>query len=187
MMAKFMVPIRKFDFTPEMMEEHLTYFWLHKSEFIAKAMTERDRGISHRTPPFRVGCSAMAVGPHHQHGTYAMYWDHNETPVPAQRIAENKRCAERKTVERVLINECDVIIVLITVSREKSTGDEDEHDVLHPCRECRDMFRELLSYGILRPNSLLVNVNDADANSIVEKEMTVEELLKSYEDDLKEN
>ena len=75
-------------------------------------------------------------------------------------------------------------LAIVTVSTESSTGDESAvHDVLHPCRDCRDLMRMTISAGILSRDSIVCNVNDAKPKRVVE-ERTVGDLLDLYQDDL---
>ena len=119
---------------------------------------------------------------------YPIFLSGNITPYPAERNGWDKDCAERNTAREALKKDAGLIIAFVTVSKETSTGDQEgQHDALHPCKECRNMFCELLEKNLLRPDSIVCNVNDKDVDEGGElkiEEHTVQQLLDLYPDDL---
>ncbi len=153
------------------------------------ALRSRDNAVSHRRPePFKVGAAVMGIN---NAGEARVYSGHNITPAPARRTGWEKMCAESNALFDALESESSLIAAIVTVSTEVSTGDEKEHDALHPCRDCRDKLRELLAKGVLHRKSVIVNMNDKKERQPAgadrtEEERTVEQLLDQYKDDLKD-
>ena len=173
--------------TPEKWKEFLDYYRTHRDALISEAALARDNGVSHRN--FKVGCALISVEPGLKEGEYAVYSAHNFTPTPANRTGWEKRCAERNAVEAAIEKGAFFIPAMVSVSRETSTGDETTkaHDVLHPCLNCREMLRELMKTGVLRDESIICNVNDAEKpeknTPYVVEEKTLKQLLEMYKDD----
>ncbi|MEK7582908.1 MAG: hypothetical protein AAB483_00670 [Patescibacteria group bacterium] len=170
----------------EEMDRHLQQYREHRVELIFAAMRSRDKLTeSHRD--FYVGCALMTSDPSRAEDPYPIYLGGNHTPEPAERKGWQKPCAERRTVKAALDQHTGLIIAFVTVSEKTSTGDEEgKHDALHPCKECRKMFRELLAKNLLRPDSIVCNVNDKDVDTGGElkiEERTVQQLLDLYPDD----
>lgn len=156
-----------------------------KQVLMRVAAFQRDHGLSHRNPPFLVGCVLLFKQAFT--GEYGIWQTHNRTPEPGEKRGGEKWCAERSAVMAALNDGCDSIVAIVTVSKEVTTGDEvnKSPNVLHPCRECRDMMRELKKKGILRGESIIVNANDSKLvdGKWAEEERTVDELLDLYQDD----
>jgi len=180
------VKIDSRDIDTIMRESLVEYREYYKEKLIKGAARVRDKAISHRDPPFQVGCSLMTKEPGAAPDEYAVEFAHNFTLTPGKRVGQEKRCAERNAIEVALNNDAYLIVAMVTVSKEVSTGDETKaHDALHPCRECRDMLRHLKMRGILRGDSIICNVNDSKKvdGKFPEEEKTVDELLNLYKDD----
>ena len=65
-------------------------------------------------------------------------------------------------MEMAEIAGCKLIVAIVAVSSETSTGEQTkEHGVVHSCRDCRDKIREMIAKGILRGDSIICNVNDS--------------------------
>ena len=168
----------------EEMDRHLQQYREHRVELIFAAMRSRDK-IAHSHRGFKVGCALLTHDPKNPED-YPVALSGNLTPYPAERNGWDKDCAERNTVREALKND-SFIVAFVTVSKEISTGDEEgKHDAPHPCKECRKMFRELLVKNLLRPDSIVCNVNDKEVDTGGElkiEERTVKQLLDLYLDD----
>jgi len=159
--------------------EALWYFESHINELIKAAAFSRDNAVSHRQPPFKVGCAVMSIEPGLEEGEYAIYQSYNFKPEPAPVAGIEKRCAERSGLD-VARQKAKVIVGLATISKELSTGDPTRAcDALHPCQECLTMLRNLLEEGFLREDSIICNANDSKAEIVIEKR-TLKELLDLY-------
>ena len=133
--------LRDFTVTPEQWAAALRYYQEHKNELIQAAAVFREKAVSHREPPFLVGAAAMVIEPNLPAGEYAIYEGYNFTPAPGTRQGREKRCAERNALEAAEMH-AKLIVSITTISKEIHTGDPTQaHDALHPCKECRLMFR----------------------------------------------
>jgi cytidine deaminase len=173
---------------PDYLQDYREFF---KQDLIAQAAEARDWAVSHRQPMFQVGCSIMTKpgDPREPENDYRVFTGYNYKPKPGPPVkGSQKRCAERRAVEQAIDNGTELIVAMVTVSRETSTGDATHaHDALHPCADCRAMMRALLEKGILRADSIMCNVNDSKKDKDgkwVEEERTVEKLLALYEDEI---
>lgn len=150
---------------------------------IEAAAKSRDRGVSHRNPPFQVGCAIMGIEPNHPPNDPVLYYSSNFKPFPGETSGEEKRCAERNALDSTR-GQAKVIVALVTVSRETNTGDTTEiRDTLHPCQDCRNMFRKLLAEGFMREDTIICNINDS-AGELKIEERTLKDLLTSYAGDI---
>lgn len=164
-------------------EDALRYYDEHRKELIEAAAASRKNAVSHRDPPFEVGCAAMGMGPGAPKGEYIVGFGHNFTPSPQLRRGGQKRCAERNASEGMR-RDAKIIVAVVTVSKETVTGDPTKAlGTLHPCKECRDMYREYLREGFVREGTIICTVNDSGKKMIVE-EITLGDLLEIYKDDL---
>ncbi|MCX6762185.1 MAG: hypothetical protein NT093_00170 [Candidatus Moranbacteria bacterium] len=175
--------------SPEEISEALEFYRQNRDALIRSAALCRDTAYSYREIPFKVGCALLVVSPDSPQGEYNVFQAHNFTPSKKDRKGWEKRCAERNAVHAAIERNTKFIVAIVTVSKESDTGDgnKSENNVLHLCRECRDMLRELLKKGVLREESIICNVNDAnDSNarrSLVIEERTAKEYLELYKDD----
>lgn len=146
----------------------------------AAAAKSRDKATSYRE--FFVGASAMGIEPNLPPEEPVLYHGGNFKPFDQEQKGEEKRCAERNVLDAAR-GQAKVIVVLVTVSKETHTDDPTKaHDVLHPCKDCRDMFRKYLAQGFMREDTILCSVNDAEKELKIE-ERTLKELLDLYADD----
>ncbi len=172
-----------FTVTSKIWQEAVNYYHSRREKLIDAARFSRDHAVSHRNPPFLVGCAVQAIEPNLPMGEYGVYQAYNFTPKPGNRSGIEKRCAERNALEAAH-KWGKAVVAITTVSKEKSTGDTTEnHDVLHPCIDCRTMFRSLLTEGFLRPDTVVCNVNDADTQNIKIEETSLGDLLANYPND----
>lgn len=95
----------------------------------------------------------------------------NNTPVelvpPA--TGDKKRCAERNALQIAVEHKKDELIAGIITESDKtdtSTNERNSHDVLHPCAECTIYIKDLVNKGKIRLETILVNANYGDADSI---------------------
>ncbi len=171
---------------PVDMTEHVrNYREFFKQDLITAAAQERDWAFSYRG--FHVGASVMTM-PGDGKRDYSIFTGHNfkDKEKPSFKGSQ-KKCGERAAVGKAIDNDAELIVAMVTVSKESSTGDAHEHDALHPCADCRAMLRALLDKGILRGDSIMCNVNDSKTDKDgkwVEEERTVDQLLALYEDEV---
>lgn len=159
--------LEKFNLTAEQWRAALAQFQQGKMDLIRTAALARDRGISHRNPPFKVGCAVMGIEPNLDEGDYAVYYSSNFKPTPGEVRGNDKRCAERNALDGAR-GQAKLIVALVTVSKEVSTGDPTKaHDALHPCED-----------------TIICNANDA-TEEIKTEERNLGDLLRLYADDLK--
>lgn len=171
--------------------DYIDLYRSFKLPLVEWASMERWRGYSYRRPPFQVGCSVLAdlsAGPLFKDSGHQVYSGHNFTKEPAERKGPDKRCAERNAIEDALADG-GFIIAIVTSSMEVSTGGEENRskDVLHPCRECRGMLRELRFRGILSGEAIVCSTRALSSRvfnpEFIAEERTVDELLSVYKDD----
>lgn len=175
----------RFFITESEWQEALRVFHEVRHSLIPVAAGNRDHAESYRG--FKVGCVAFGIEPDPKTGgpKYLFYSGKNYKPYPKEQHGKDKLCAERIALAGMQ-GSAKVIVSLVTVSKEKSTGDPTKaHDVLHPCRDCRDMLRDALKSGFARPDTIMCNVNDEEKELKIE-ERTLEELLALYEEDFRE-
>lgn len=168
--------------TPEQWKEALRFYHEHKNDLIQAAIFNRRNAVSHRPKPFKVGCAASGIGPGMKNGEYVVWQGYNFKPHTGHVKGEDKRCAERNVLEGAQ-SDVKTVFAIATVSKETSTGDPTKgHDVLHPCKDCRMMYRDLLKQGFLREDTMILNANDS-REEIITEERTLKELLDLYKDD----
>lgn len=147
----------------------------------------RNYAVSYRAKPFRVGCAALTLDPDLPDDQPAIHPGANYKPTKEA----VKRCAEKHAIEGAIAYKTKLIIAIAIVSEEETTGDGDKScGALHPCLECRKMYRELKGKGILRDDSIICSANDSEIDvegmpSVI-KEMSVKDLLELYKDDPEE-
>ena len=170
---------KQFAVTPEHWAAARAYYREHQNELIAAASRTRDLGVSHRNPPFKVGCAVLSIEPRLAEGEYGVYNAHNFTPLPTKPRGKDKRCAERNAIDAAE-NWSTAVVAIVTVSKELNTGDPTKaHDALHPCDDCRTMLREKLEEGFIKEDTIICSANDGDGEMKTE-ERTVKELLELY-------
>jgi cytidine deaminase len=174
--------IDNFVITPEQWQEALRFYHERKNDLITAAAFNRENAYSWRN--FKVGCAVAGMGPRTPDGEYVVWQGYNVKPAPGPTEGEDKRCAERNELDAAQ-TELKAVFAITTVSKEADTGGEEmkSHGVLHPCKECRLMFRDLLKKGFLKDDTMLLSVNDADPKNLKAQEMTMKELLELYKDD----
>lgn len=189
-------PPSNVDFSPEAIERnmprYLEYYRECKRAMIIGATMNRDYAVSYRAKPFKVGATALTLDADLPDDQPAIHPGANYTPVKGDYKGSEKRCAERHVVEGAIAYNTKLIIAIVIVSNESDKGDDENipSDVLHPCLECRKMYRDLLKKGILREDSIICIANDSklDENGMpsIIQEMTARELLELYKDDPEE-
>ncbi|MBI5529992.1 MAG: hypothetical protein HY918_00625 [Candidatus Doudnabacteria bacterium] len=166
------------------MQNGLAYYQEHKKQLAVAAAVTSNNANSWRDKPFKVGCALLTIGENTPEGEYVVFNAYNFKPEPGDVKGWKKRCAERNAVQDALERKTRAIISITTSSTETHTGDPTKaHDALHPCLECRQMFRDLLKNGVLKNESIICNANHTDPKNIVMEERTVGELLELYKDD----
>jgi len=162
-----------------------------KPVLIEYSITAMQWGVSHREIPFLVGASVLV-----DRGglLIEVYSGYNITPSPKNREKEAKRCAEREAIDKSFPVNSQIIAIAIA-SPEVSTGDEVNKslNVLHPCKECRGMMRDLIKEGTLSSETIIYSINmkmvDKNPKKYVKgknEETTVGNLLALYADDTEE-
>ena len=175
--------IQKFVVTPKMWKEALNYYHEHTSELINKAIVARDGAVSHRDPPFQVGCAVLGIEPNGKENRYGIYPAYNFKIEPGPKTGRQKRCAERGGLEMAQ-EHVKVVVAIVIASRETSTGDPTKASLtLHPCKDCRMMYRDMLKRGFIKEDTILCGINDSN-HEIITKERTVKELLDLYPEDI---
>lgn len=179
------------DWLAKDMQVYLKFYENHRPKLIADAAATRDRAVSHRG--FHVGCVVMTVDLRDQKYVYDSYSAANFTPIKKEppEKGPNKFCAERVALERALTDGAKLIPAMVSYSKETNVTRETkagepmiEHDVLHPCQDCRQLMRAMLAQGILRPDSKICSVNDANgAGETIIRERSVKSLLKLYKNE----
>jgi cytidine deaminase len=179
--------LENFTVTPEMRSEALKYFKRNKSYLIQVAIEEEREAISHRDPPFQVGCVVLGIEPKYIGAHYGIYKGNNFTLKPGAKnknLGEDKLCAERRALKIAKLRS-KIVVAVITVSQELDTGDGNKSKkALHPCQECRLLFRELTKEGLLDENTIVCNINNKGNEVIAEEERILKELLDLYPEDV---
>src|SRR3989338_5055585 len=174
--------LENFIVTEEYWDTALALYRRDRQWMIETAAKSRDKATSYRG--FKVGASAMGIEPNLSPNEPVLYYSGNFKYSPGEVKGEDKRCAERNVLDAAK-GQAKVIVAVVIVSKETNTGDElGPHDVLHPCRDCREMFRKYLAEGFMREDTILCNVNDANPEIKME-ERTLKEFLALYESDTK--
>lgn len=137
---------------------------------IRSARIHAKAGYSHRG--FKVGAALLAW---HPYDGWSEYYDHNYKPFKKEEHGVNKRCAERGAIEQAVRAGCSKIIGLVTVSKETSTGSDDsKHNVLLPCEDCRQLFRET---PIIDIKTIVYNVHDDSIPQTTAAEMDADPIV----------
>jgi len=172
--------IENFSISPKMWAKALQYCDEHKEELVRAAAFSQRHAVSHRA--FQVGCAAIGLGPNLEEGEYIVRQAYNFTPTPKFRKGSEKRCAERNALEAAQ-SDCKAVLGIATSSRGVYTGDSTKaHNALHPCRDCRDYYRDLLRRGFLREDTRILSGNNSGEETLIETR-TLKELLNLYLDD----
>ncbi len=160
----FEIPKNRID--PVEFKETLDFLDRTPESPILLAAMARDHGaFSWRD--FLVGCAVCsvvdtgdAVGS--DKDRIRINFDGNSKKAPGPKNPETDKCAERKAIEKALRQNPKFIAAIFTVSKETGVDSSEiaRHDVLHPCAECRELFRRLLQEGIMSPATRMVNVKD---------------------------
>jgi hypothetical protein len=180
--------LKNFVVTQEMWDNALKFCDENMIELLKEAERWQPRGVSHRDPPFQVGCAVIGMGPlprRMEDYDYIVWNSNNLTPVKRDPPAkgEEKRCAERNALDAAKVD-CKVVFGIATSSIETSTGDPSKGErTLHPCLDCRNYFRELLKEGFIREDTRVFYGNNRGEKAKVDAG-TVGEFLELYKDDL---
>ncbi len=125
-------------------------------KLIQTAQLYWEKAVSYRD--FKVGCAVLAW---HPNEGWVVYGAHNFKPEKKEVRGEDKRCAERGALRMAEADGCTKIAAIVTVSDQRSTGDDEgtPHGVLHSCKDCLELFRELPS---IDEQTIVYNVHDGD-------------------------
>jgi cytidine deaminase len=175
--------------SPQQEQERYLYAYDVKlrQTMIKEAQAARDElAKNHRG--FLVGCSVSTI----VKNDYGMeevktHSAGNFTPEDKKKSPEAKWCAERIAANLALAEKGFFIPAVVTVSSKVDTGEGGQvHDVLHPCPECRALFRHLIKENIMSGETKVANINDADPQNLKMEERSVKELLALYPNDPQE-
>lgn len=171
--------------SPEAIEASLKWLDYYRQSLVSTAASARNRGVSWRPKPFKIGCSLLAVSGNPDLAEPQLYTSANYKPQGGEWDWPERRCGEMSTVYQALKDQCKFIPAIVTVTNERSTGESgtENHDIVHPCVKCREMFKDLMQTGVISPKTRIYNVRDDGSGKVLkDKEMTIGELLQKYED-----
>lgn len=180
-------------FTSE--NENFKELYLERKARLIEAAREARDNDARSYRGFLVGCSVLGRkadrGASPETG-YEVYSTGNFKPEKKPQAGYQKRCAERNTIQLALNENCNFIPAICTISDQASTEPgASEHDVLHPCEDCRSLLKEIMDQGHISSNTVLCSVRDGvdPEGQVFEKveERTVGELLSIYEKDSEKN
>lgn len=159
--------------------------WLNnfRQSLISGAASARERGESWRS--FKIGCSLLALGKNLDLAEPQLYTSANYKPESGEHDWPSRKCGEMSTVFEAIKDECRFIAVIVTVSSERSTLEHgtEFHDVVHPCKFCRELFRELINLGVMSTETIVLNVRDDGKGAVLSnEEHTVGRILEIYND-----
>lgn len=157
---------------PPTPEQRQAFFETARFNLVERARKQMERGVSYRD--FKVGCSVLAW---HPKDGLVIYDAHNVKPFKIKQKGADKLCAERNALNYATEEKCTKIIAIVTASREKNTGDDspNQHDVLHPCPDCLELFNSLPS---IDQDTIVYSVLD-------ETPPLPREEIERYEEDVK--
>jgi cytidine deaminase len=157
----------------------------YQPALIVAAASARGRGVSWRPQPFRIGCAILALNKDLDLSELQMFTGANYKPNQGEQHEwPERKCSEMVAIEEALKAGVKFIPAIVTVSSEKSTLEfgTEMHDVVHPCKRCRDFFKELIKRGIMSPKTKLVSIRDNGIGKVEQKEERgLNELLELYQ------
>jgi hypothetical protein len=147
------------ELTPEVIERGRLEYLRRKLDLIKGSIDFQGKGESYRG--FRVGASVLADDPHLK-DRYESYVTHNWKPIEHRQIGWDKLCAETSGLNIALHDKKEYIPALVTSCNRLDIGDENKSDkVLHPCENCRNIFREMIKQNKMSPETIVLCVNNA--------------------------
>lgn len=163
--------------------------------YLKMAIHHAERGAqSYRH--FNVGCVVLARNESDDPavravGNFLVPVGANIKERPGQQVGEDKLCAERTALNQTIVEGSTPVVGLVIASNELQPDEMSGvcSPTLHPCEECRKMFKQLMEIGMLRPDTQIVSVkykveikNDARhcSQEAIERH-TLKQLLELHE------
>jgi len=142
-------------------EDRRAKFESARFRLIQLARHNWENAVSYRSRPFKVGCAVLAW---HPLDGWIEIGAYNYKPIKRVERGDAKKCAERMALRMAEANESTKIAAIVTVCDQQSVDTDQplEHGVLHPCDECRALFRELDEKKLIDDNTILYNLHDPD-------------------------
>ena len=119
-------------------EEQLDRFWQSLPYLIKKAMEAQEQAVSYRN--FQVGCAffVFKTKADSAEGRWKVFSGSNVKVAPGSRTV----CAEQIALGTARATGYDRIIgIVICGTPQQEEGCTENHPTLHPCKECRAVFR----------------------------------------------
>jgi len=175
--------------------EHKREYERMRDALVKAAQLARDNAVSYRETPFLVGCAVMGWKDNDEDYVIRTAGNFTPTKAPPEEPyrgswrGKEKRCAERNALDAIQTDHPNGIVAIVTASREKSTDPHAsaDHDVLHPCHDCLEYIQDLLQQGIIKPDTIIYNVNDTEepdedesVRNLIGEERTIARLLAMY-------
>lgn len=134
------------------------------NRMVLEAILKHIQAVSYRA--FRVGCSVLADNPRVK-GNYEVRSDHNFKPWENAEYGWDKLCAENNATAMAIVHGAEYIPAIVVASHHKEIGEKPEDDThsqkaLHSCRNCRNLFRELIEQGIMSDETIIRFVDDGE-------------------------
>ena len=133
-----------------------------RNQLVWMAILKHLEAVSYRA--FRVGSSVLAEDLSNP-GKYITAEDHNFKPWEKRQNSWDKLCAENNVCSDVIVQGADYVHAIIVASHHKEIGKAEEDKshtskALHSCRNCRNLFRELIQKGIMSNETIIRFVDD---------------------------
>jgi cytidine deaminase len=148
--------------TQETIERGKKIFQEVVPRLMISAVKRHLQGVSYWN--FKVG-SAVVAEMGKESKKYKTWSAHNFKPWVNPENAWDKRCAEPNCCSDAIVHGADYIPGLVVVSNNKIISEKPEDqkhqsDFLHSCKNCRQIFRELIDQGIMSDETIIRFVND---------------------------
>ena len=133
-----------------------------RNQLVWMAILKHLEAVSYRA--FLVGSSVLAEDLSNP-GKYITAEDHNFKPWEKRQNSWDKLCAENNVCSDVIVQGADYVHAIIVASHHKEIGKAEEDKshtskALHSCRNCRNLFRELIQKGIMSNETIIRFVDD---------------------------
>jgi hypothetical protein len=148
--------------TAETIEKGRAEFINRVNDLTIRAIRRHLQAVSYRA--LRVGSSLLADNPRVA-GGYETRSGHNFKPWEHKEHGWDKLCAENNAMSDAIVNGAEYIPGIVVVSHHKKIGEQPEdfthgEKVLHSCKNCRQLFRELIWQGIMSQETIIRFVDD---------------------------
>ncbi len=171
---------------PKELKDALEYFWNNKVTLYqsAYAMQRKviDEKLNYRN--FGVGAAAVVLNTETNEFEILTGWNSKETPDA------DKHCAERRILDQATARGFDKIVGILVVAEHQDDPSQINCTTLHPCRVCRNMFRDS---SLAWPDMPVVTMSippDVDYNELgsyspVEEQHTLANLMFAHDSALR--